>query len=345
MNDVVGGTSVSGRVLAAEFKQMSGLQIREIDSRPFSPGLLGNAFSGVSVALKLSRGLIWGDAVLFQASVGAMRSFGPVVTILGGLFRVPRILRVYGGSLDLLVEQSAFTRSVFGWLFKHNLVLLQSQGLVSFAKSQFPGSRVVWLPTHRAPMSRVANDIFHHEATSSVCRFAFFGRVTASKGIDVLLEAALRAREDWTIDLYGSLDPDEPISERIADVGDRIRYLGTIRHEDVAHRLKAYSALVLPTRFAGEGYPGVIIESFMAGVPVIASDWRFIPEIVIHDENGLLVNPLSVEQWVETLDAFSRCPSMSRRLAQGAANSAPGFYARRWAEEIVETVQNLIQAR
>ena len=41
----------------------------------------------------------------------------------------------------------------------------------------------------------------------------------------------------------------------------------------------------------GEGYPGIIIESFGVGVPVIAFDWRSIGELIRNGENGILLPP------------------------------------------------------
>ena len=45
----------------------------------------------------------------------------------------------------------------------------------------------------------------------------------------------------------------------------------------------------MPTFHEGEGYPGIILEAFSVGMPVISTHWNSIPEIVMHNENGLLV--------------------------------------------------------
>jgi glycosyltransferase involved in cell wall biosynthesis len=48
----------------------------------------------------------------------------------------------------------------------------------------------------------------------------------------------------------------------------------------------------LPTFYSGEGHPGVIVEAMIAGIPVITTAHRSIPEIVKDGFNGLLVPPL-----------------------------------------------------
>lgn len=47
--------------------------------------------------------------------------------------------------------------------------------------------------------------------------------------------------------------------------------------------------LVLPTYFETEGHPGVLIEAMHAGVPVIATQVRTFPELVVNGVNGFLV--------------------------------------------------------
>ena len=45
---------------------------------------------------------------------------------------------------------------------------------------------------------------------------------------------------------------------------------------------------MFPTFYEGEGFAGTLIDAFSAGVPVIASDWRYNTEIVEHEKNGLV---------------------------------------------------------
>lgn len=48
--------------------------------------------------------------------------------------------------------------------------------------------------------------------------------------------------------------------------------------------------MLFPTYWSGEGFPGVIIDAYIAGVPVIASDWNFNKEVV-SDDFGIIVPP------------------------------------------------------
>lgn len=41
--------------------------------------------------------------------------------------------------------------------------------------------------------------------------------------------------------------------------------------------------MLFPTYYSGEGFAGTLIDAFSAGVPVIASDWKYNAEIVNED--------------------------------------------------------------
>ena len=91
------------------------------------------------------------------------------------------------------------------------------------------------------------------------------------------------------IDVYGPFK-DGDCSEKIFE-NSRVDYCGVLPPEKVLPTLSQYDVLLLPSFHPGEGYPGIVIEAFSLGLPVIATNWQAIPEIVQDGENGLLVSP------------------------------------------------------
>ena len=153
---------------------------------------------------------------------------------------------------------------------------------------------VEWMPNSRPAYPGVIRHIPYQR------KFVFISRVTPDKGVDVLLKAFERLGEEYTLDIYGPLDR-KYYSEQKFEKFINVNYKGIIEGSKVREILMNYNFLLLPSYYPGEGYPGIIIESFSVGIPVIATNWRSIPELVNHEKNGLLIEPKSVESLVNAI--------------------------------------------
>ncbi|MCP1167181.1 glycosyltransferase, partial [Limimaricola sp. ASW11-118] len=139
-------------------------------------------------------------------------------------------------------------------------------------------------------------------------RLLFVGRLSAVKGLPVLLRALARARESrpaLTLDLVGDGE-DRAGLERLATdlgLGDAVRFHGYLGQAEVARMLRETGALVLPS-FA-EGVPVVLMEAMAAARPVIATRVGGVAELVEHGVSGLLVPPGAEAPLAEAIAALS----------------------------------------
>ena len=83
---------------------------------------------------------------------------------------------------------------------------------------------------------------------------------------------------------------------------DCISYKGNADPSDVENILRKYFMMVLPTFYEGEGFPGIIVESFASGLPVIASDWKYNSEIIQDGINGLLFKTKNEEDLTSKIE-------------------------------------------
>jgi len=120
------------------------------------------------------------------------------------------------------------------------------------------------------------------------------------KDVALLLEALSHpGLGSWRLRIIGD-GPERPslVARRDAlGLGDRVEILGERR--DVAEQLASADAFVLPSRW--EGLPYSILEAMRAGLPVVASRVGGVPELVVHETTGLLVQPGSVSQMASAL--------------------------------------------
>lgn len=114
------------------------------------------------------------------------------------------------------------------------------------------------------------------------------GNLIRTKGHDVAIEALA---ELPAVELLIIGEGEDGASLRslaqALGVGDRVRFIGRVRQEDLKAYYTAADALVLPS--VREGWTNVLLESMACGTPVIANRVGGTPEIVQRPEAGLLI--------------------------------------------------------
>lgn len=100
------------------------------------------------------------------------------------------------------------------------------------------------------------------------------------------------------------------------------RYRGIAEVGTATNLMKQYDALALPTFFKGEGHPGVIIEAMHAGIPVISTFYRAIPELIKDGHNGFLVPTGDSQALASAIQKLSSNPALRQKM--GAANNLRG---------------------
>jgi glycosyltransferase involved in cell wall biosynthesis len=136
----------------------------------------------------------------------------------------------------------------------------------------------------------------------SKVRLIYVGRLTAIKGLRVLMAAFIEAGKvnpSLRLTLVGDGE-DRATLERLAGpADDRIQFLGARTQSEVADELRTADIFVLPS-FA-EGVPVVLMEAMASGLPVISTQVAGVPELVAHGESGLLVPPGDTQSLSEAI--------------------------------------------
>ncbi len=111
----------------------------------------------------------------------------------------------------------------------------------------------------------------------SQTKIVFLSRVMREKGVFDLLNAVKKLNmsgHHLQLDIFGSLvlnNRDYLLFNEYLD--ENIHYLGFVDFSSVVDVLSKYDLFVFPTRFIGEGTPGVIVESLIAGTPILSSNF------------------------------------------------------------------------
>jgi len=150
-------------------------------------------------------------------------------------------------------------------------------------------------------------------------------RLVPKKGVDVLLEASARLNGDvpkLRVEIAGTGPLAAELEEQALRLGlaERVRFLGALPHEAVQAAFERCSMLVLPARVAPDGdrdaMPTVLVEAMARGLPVVSTALVGIPEIVRHEETGLLVAPDDPDALAAAIRRLLSDHTLARRLGQ-----------------------------
>jgi glycosyltransferase involved in cell wall biosynthesis len=143
----------------------------------------------------------------------------------------------------------------------------------------------------------------------------FFGRVTAYKGLEVLLQAYRQVRQRRPVRLLiagdGDLRPYQPLLEGLPDVEIANRW---IDESEIHTFFERATLLVAPYTSASQS--GVVAIAAGFGLAVVATLSGGIPEQIQHGVTGILVQPGSVDELVKAIDSLLDDPARARALGQ-----------------------------
>jgi glycosyltransferase involved in cell wall biosynthesis len=113
---------------------------------------------------------------------------------------------------------------------------------------------------------------------------------------------------------------------------------------DISDLYAALDVVVLTSR--NEGTPIALIEAGAAGKPVVATAVGGVPEVVVHNETGLLVKAGDVAQVAGSIDRLLTTPDFASRLGAKANRRMHARYsADRLALDLLELYDRLLRAK
>jgi len=172
----------------------------------------------------------------------------------------------------------------------------------------------------------------------------YVGRLLSMKGIDVLMSAFSRFNQGLLL-IVGTGEEERNLRSLIASlgIGDRVRLVGSVPHEQVPLYMRALDVLVLPSRTTPlwqEQLGRVLLEAMATETVVVGSSSGAIPEVI--GDAGLVFQEDNVEQLSEMLTRLQEQSSlMDEMRVRGVRRVLDRFTWKRFAQDMAAFWESL----
>lgn len=315
---LLNGQTIKTKVISEVLKKQIGSEnVTEIDTH-------GGVISCLKLPIRLFSALRNHMNIVILPAQNGLRIIAPILNIENHLFNRKLHYVVIGGWLPEFIR---VRNSLKKALQKFNSILVEVEGMKR-ALTQQGFKNIDVMPNFKdIEFLEIDELVYKNDFPIRVCTFS---RVMKEKGIEEAIDAVVRCNNSVKdriiyLDIYGQVDQD--YVDRFKDIIERapeyIGYKGMIPSNDSINIIKNYQALLFPTYYEGEGFAGTLIDALAAGVPVIASDWRYNAEIIRQNVTGVIYKTTLYEALYKMIDDINAWNTMKTACIEEAKKYKP----------------------
>ncbi len=289
------------------------------------------------------------------ALVCGIHPLTPLVLRLARHRNVPAVLWVRGDVLTDLRYRLKGPRKILGRAVVRLAQAAIPDGVpvISVGRADYPFLKRMG-PVHLVYSSQYDHEDFAPPRTferSRASAILYVGRLAPEKGLDVLLSALRtlvreRNKNPLTLTLVGSDHHGSSYGtefRRAVEASDLASSVRMVGHVPYGPRLfsfyDSHDLLVLPS--FTEGFPQVVLEAMIRGLPVVATRVGGVSQVVRDGENGLLVPPGDPEALAQAIRRVLADTDLATRLSGEGQRSARAYARSRQTMATVEFVKSI----
>lgn len=225
--------------------------------------------------------------------------------------------KVYMVAIGGWLWQSCKNKKIRSFLMELECLWVQTNGLKSKLSDRGVDSTVL-------PNFKYVNNFQITKKNYSTIDVVFCSRISKDKGVIEAISAFNNMPSNYHLHIYG---PIHGVNiESMIENKKNITFHGEVDPFDVPRVISNYHIFLFPTYFKGEGFPGVIIDAFYASLPIVATNWKYNPELITSDL-GLLIKIKSSKAIKEAILSLGsdhdRLISMSKFSGLKGKNFSP----------------------
>jgi glycosyltransferase involved in cell wall biosynthesis len=141
----------------------------------------------------------------------------------------------------------------------------------------------------------------------------YVGRLSQEKGILNFMEAipkVLKKRDETAFLIGGDGQLQSQVNEYANKLGNKVKYVSWIPHDELPNYLNKLKLLVLPSYT--EGLPNIMLEAMACGTPVLATPVGAIPDVIRGGETGFIMENNSPECIAQNITRVLNHPKLEK---------------------------------
>lgn len=236
---------------------------------------------------RMLRSISKADVVLYVPAQSNLKWIFPIIFLFAKLKRTEILYFVVGGWLVEFLQNKPLHRTL---LKRIKCIFPETQKMCDGLIRTYEINNVQTFPNFR---NTNYIPVVKESVAEDTLKLVFMARVNKFKGYDVIfsfVDYALSVDLDVQVDFYGPIafDDADDFNSKVQRYSN-VSYKGALQPEEISETLSCYDILLLPTRYFTEGFPGSIMDAYIAGLPVIVTDWMHSHEFIVDGETGYIV--------------------------------------------------------
>jgi glycosyltransferase involved in cell wall biosynthesis len=257
------------------------------------------------------------SSIIVTVNKNGLKYIMPIIFFLAKLLKKELYFVAIGGWLADFVKHHKLVNSI---LKKFDKIFVESKAIV-YELKEYGYKNVRYLFNFKT--FNFERDDFSINSNRKALRMIFLSRVMWEKGMDIVEYIAKiidKEQHPLSVDIYGPIQEDDKddILKMISKYAC-LTYCGVVSPDEVHKTMSGYDVLLFPTHWDGECFPGVILDAFITGIPIIASNWKYNAELITNDV-GYLFNIGEEQQIIDfTLKLYNE-PILLHKLSISSYN-------------------------
>lgn len=232
------------------------------------------------------------DRLVYIPAHNNLKYLFPMIFIAANLFHFQIIYVAVGGWLPEYLRDLPLHQRFLG---KIKMILMENNYASTQLRELYGFKNVSVIPNFRHEPLR--EFLPHIRKNNEILRLVFMARINRMKGLDTIADIADKLKDVYSevkisIDFYGPILESDKLyfEQELIEKYTFVHYKGVLEPNEIVTTLRSYDAMLFPTHYYTEGFPGSILDAYRSGIPVIATHWKYASEFIQENVTGYIVD-------------------------------------------------------